>query len=156
MPTVHIIDLVEADSNDYGILLQSKTVHRFVGKGVHNPSFDHLLQVWQNRPSRARGADLNRVVDPHGRPTNEFYSYMFSAIPSVISLVPRGPQPEHGVTLELGAVVTLRIHGYVIGIFQVRAQVAHDPHLVLIDMESSASRQHYIDTGYYLSPGEEF
>lgn len=140
----------EAYYLSYGILLESTTHHMFSGLGVHNPSFDHRLQVWQNRPANDGSG---RLRDPHGRTTDQAYSYLWTAVPSVIATQTEVPR-SRGVSLEIGDVVDLQIHGYVIGTFQVRSRTAYDPHLVLVDTASSASRQHYIETGCYLTPDE--
>jgi hypothetical protein len=151
----HIINLVPEDKyrrETYGIPLVSETQHDFAGRGIHNRHHRHSLDVWDNivRPD-PNGS--GQMIDPHGQVTSERYSYSFSPHANVIS-AHRGAQPVMGSELRLGDVVILQVHGYEIGLFQVRARALHNPHLVRIDEASSASRQHFIETGDYLTPDE--
>lgn len=146
MITINLTAGNEYRRNNYGILLVSETVHDIVGPRVHNPYSAHRLDVWENRPSVAHPGI---VVDPRGKQTTEPYTYLLSAQATVIS-AHRTAQPVEGPELCLGQVVVLKVHGYSLGHFQIRALPLHDPHLVKIDHESSASVQHYIDTGDYL------
>jgi hypothetical protein len=136
----------------YGIVLKSETEHVFAGRGIHNNGLGHVLQVWDNsvRPSQDGSGQL---VDPSGNATSERYSYLWSAQASVIALHPQARDPR-GESLTLGDLVVLQISGYEIGEFQCRARSLHNPHMVKVDTSSSASRQHYIDTGEYLAVEE--
>jgi len=136
----------------YGIILTSETEHVFAGRGVHNNGLNHVLQVWDNaaRPSQD-GSGL--LVDPTGKSTAERYSFLWSAQASVISSTPQARAPR-GESLTLGDLVVLQISGFEIGTFQCRAQSLHNPHLVKVDTVSSASRQHYIETGEYIAVEE--
>ena len=137
----------------YGIILKSETEHVFAGRGVHNNGLDHVLQVWDNTVRPAKDGS-GQMTDPSGFRTTERYSFLWSAQATVIALHPQARAPR-GESLTLGDLVVLQISGYEIGEFQCRAHSLHNPHLVRVDTASSASRQHYIDTGEYLSPGEE-
>lgn len=151
--TIHL-QPADANSRSYGILMESTTRHAFGGRGIHNPSFDHRLDVWVNRRRDDYAGQAEAFRDPQGRMTAEPYSYLWKPEAVVIGLNP-APRPERGLGLALGDVVTLLIHGYSLGDFQIRARRTYDPHMVPVDTSSSASRQHYIETGDYLSPGEE-
>lgn len=122
----HVINLVPADDyrrDSYGILLESETVHRFTGRGIHNPSFDHKLEVWENR----RRASDDKVIDPNGVPSSERYSYRFAALPTVISAHP-GEPVKHGDVLQIGDLVEIRISGYAVGLLRIEAKPYHNPH----------------------------
>lgn len=153
-----VINLDPADAyrrENYGVLLTSQTTHRFTGRGIHNPSFSHCLDVWTNKvhPDPELRSSAKPYRDPHGHSTDQGFSFLWSAQASVISLSPIARAPE-GVTLQLGVVVTPLVHGYPLGDFQIRARRGYDPHLVQVDTASSASCQHFIDTGDYLTPEE--
>jgi hypothetical protein len=150
----HTVDLVPAGAywrDAYGILLESETMHDFTGRGIHNPHHRHTLQVWENKPAND-GSGLLKSPDGSGN-TSEPYTFLWSPSANVISAHP-GEPVKQGPTLALGDVVTLKVHGYVIGQIQCRARSLHNPHGVLVDTASSASRQHFIDTGRYLTPAE--
>jgi len=154
--TTYSLDLVPASDYDrasYGILLTSATQHDFTGRGIHNPHHRHTLQVWDNsrRPNReAEGAAGQAYLDPQHQPTDQRYSFRWSPHANVISLHQVDVLPAVGPTLRLGDVLTLNIHGYVIGEIQCRARSLQNPHGVLVDTASSASRQHFIETGEYI------
>lgn len=152
--TVDLKDAGDYRRDNYGVLMESVTRHTVTGKGVHNRGYNHRVDIWENRPSRARDADPSVIVDPHGNPTAERYSYLLKAEAGVIAAHPYEREPQ-GADLAPGDVLTLRIYGYDLGDFQIRVTRAfHDPELVLVDTASSASVQHYIDTGDYLTPAE--
>lgn len=153
MSTIHEINLIPTDAyrrDTYGVILESESRHTVTGRGVHNPGYDHRIDVWENRPARDGSGGL---VDPHGKRTEDTYSYLLKACATVIT-ARREVRPPQGPTLKIGDVVRLKISGYSIGEYQIRAKMLHDPHLTLVDTASSASRQHFIDTGEYLAPGE--
>lgn len=117
---MHIIDLVPADHDrqSYGIVLQSKMTHSITGSGVHNRSFQHLLQVW-----------MNDGVDPRGYATEDDLSFLFSAQASVIALHPLAG-PERGPSLAIGDTLQLRVGGRkIIGTFEIVAGRLSDPYL---------------------------
>lgn len=147
------IDLIEADANrqSYGILMVSATDHDFTGRGIHNRHHTHTLQVWQNKANPGAEGGARCFMSPHGTPTSDRYSFEWSPNATVIALRQIGPRPTIGEALQLGDVVDLRVHGYSLGTFQCRARPLHNPHMVKVDTSSSASRQHYIDTGEYLA-----
>jgi len=149
------VDLVEGDPyyrDSYGIVLVSETQHTFAGRGVHNQGLRHVLQVWDNtvRPAKD-GSGL--LIGPRGENTSDRYSFRWSPQMTIIALQPH-PQGTQGPALTLGDLVTLRILGFEIGTFQCRAKPFDNPHMVKVDTSSSASRQHYIDTGEYLAVEE--
>lgn len=115
--------------------MTSATQHMFTGPGIHNRNHAHSLDVWENRPSKARGADPSVIVDPRGRPTDEPYSFLWSPHANVIALHPVGDQPVMGEPLALGDLVAVRIHGYVLGVFKVEAQSLSNPHLTPVETE---------------------
>ena len=148
MTTIDLTRAAEHRREHYGILLTGRTEHRFVGPGIHNPHHRHQLDVWENRPEFADGR-AECYLDPKGKPTANRYSFLFSAQASVISATPVAV-PDVGEDLSLGEPVQLTIEGFSIGWFQIKAERYHDPHLVPVDVSTSASRQYYIDTGDYL------
>lgn len=152
--TTHTIALVPADDyrrETYGVLLTSATQHDFTGRGIHNPHHRHTLDVWECRPANDGSGSLR---DPRGGNTSEPYAYLFSPHANVISAHP-GKPVAMGPALRLGDVVRLTVHGFYLGEIQIRAKSLDNPHGVLVDTASSASRQHFIETGFYLRPGEE-
>lgn len=146
--TVDLEPASEYRRKSYGVLMQSVTEHDFSGPRIHNRHHGHRLDVWENRLEYRDGRE-RCFLDPNGHGTAERYSYLWSAQATVISARPLKRTPQ-GETLRVGDVVTLKIHGYVLGDFQVRALPLHDPHMVKVDTSSSASSQHYIETGEYL------
>lgn len=127
--TINLRPDTEDRRDSYGVLLVSETLHDVVGSGVHNPAFPHRIQVWENRPAKYRDAPAGLIVDPHGKPTEERYSYLTSAESVVISARPY-PRDPQGPTLCIGDVVELAVHGYVIGRFEVTAKSLSNPILV--------------------------
>lgn len=131
--TTHRINL-RPDADDrrdsYGVLLVSEQVHRVTGRGVHNPHHNHEIQVWENRPSKARGADPDVKVTPYGDPTEEDYTFTTSAQATVISAHRLGNERTEGDTLAIGDVLELAVNGYVLGRFVLTAKSLHDPILV--------------------------
>lgn len=124
----------------YGVTLQSATQHRVTGRGVHNPEFNHRIDVWDNSRRLLADVEVPRLskpasegdlyVDPYGFPTAERYSLLVTAQASCIVAEPamRDTTPQ-GQPLALGDVVELAISGYVMGEFVVTARPLHDPHL---------------------------
>lgn len=151
--TTYTLDLVAADDYrraTYGVVLTSATQHDFTGRGIHNRHHRHSLDVWANKPA---DDDSGRLKDPRGGLTDEPYSFLWSPHAIVIS-AHGGVNPAMGPTLMLGDVLVLNVHGYVIGEIQCRARAHDNPHGVLVDTADPISRQHYIDTGLYLTPAE--
>ena len=149
--TMTTIDLTAASDyqrEHYGVLLESVTQHSVTGKGVHNRSHPHTVDVWANRLEFADGR-AECYLDPRGRATEAPYSFLLKAQAVVIS-INKIDRPAQGDTLAIGDIVRLTVHGFSIGWFQIMALPLHDPHLVPVDVSTSASRQHYIDTGEYL------
>jgi hypothetical protein len=91
------------------------------GKGVHNRSFNHRVDVWENKGG----------MDPNGRPTTDSHTVILNAVASVISATP-GEALNHGVDLGIGDEVALTIAGLPIGTFVITAQPLADPYLVRI------------------------
>lgn len=118
MSAVVEIDLTGTDQNQksYGLVLESKTVHKVTGQNVHNRSFNHQVKVFENKDGK----------DARGNPSDEPYTFLLSAVPSVIAAAPL-PGPERGETVETGKVVRLRIEGYNLGQFVVEGQMVSDP-----------------------------
>lgn len=121
--------------DSYGIVLESVTAHDVVGHLVHNPHHRHVVQVWENREREDRPGVRQ---DPHGRPTTARYSYLLSAVPTVIAAVPymqqeQGPmQQEQGPTLPLESEVELSVNGYVLGVFDILGRRMGDPILTRV------------------------
>lgn len=111
----------------YGVLMESTSRHIVTGPRVHNPSFPHRVDVWENRNG----------TTPMGKPTTAPYSYYLTAQPVAIVANPamRDATPE-GETLRVGDHVRLAVHGYVLGEFLIRAESLSDP--VLIPVEPGA------------------
>lgn len=145
------IDLKAASDyrrSNYGVLLESTTQHSVVGRGVHNRHHPHRLDVWANKADIVEGKPC--FIDPRNRPTEQPYSFLLSAQAVVISARRIGDEVEEGPDLAIGEVVRVTVHGLSLGWFQIRAQQLRDPILEPVDISTSASRQHYIDTGEYL------
>lgn len=118
--------------DNYGVLLVSETLHTMSGRGVHNRSFNHEIEVWENRPAKWNGADPDQLVTPHGEPTEERYTFLTKAVPTVITAWPEERQ-EQGPGLAVGDQVELYVHGLSIGTFTVTAGVLRDPILLKAD-----------------------
>lgn len=116
----------------YGVLLESTTRHTVRGSEagrVHNPSFAHRVDVWENRNG----------TDPMGRPTHRPYSYYLTAQP--VAIVANPAMADHtpeGEALTVGDRVRLAVNGYVIGEFIIRAQSLADPVLIPVDPEAGS------------------
>jgi hypothetical protein len=126
------IDLKPADDyrrDNYGVLLESETLHTMSGRGVHNRSFNHEIQVWENRPSKVTVADPDQLVTPHGQPTEERYHFQTKAVPTVLTAWKEERQ-EQGPGLAVGDQVELYVQGFSIGTFTVTAGVLRDPILL--------------------------
>jgi hypothetical protein len=125
-----VIDLADAGDyrrDSYGLLMESTTAHMIAGRDVHNRGFRHLIQVWENRPSKARGADPDQLVTPHGDPTTERYSVTTSPQATIISARPDPTRVPDGPALAIDQEVELRVHGYSIGVFAIRSKFLHNP-----------------------------
>lgn len=134
----------------YGVLLTSRTRHRVTGRGVHNPHHDHVVDVWENKMRDDYEGQAEAYKDPRGGFTERPYSFLLSPQASVIALNPIDDGLTQGDDLELGGIVRLTIEGFPIGWFQIMTERLQNPHLVPVDVETSASRQFYIDSGEYL------
>lgn len=146
-----IIDLRrESDyrRDSYGILLTSKTRHRI--PGAYNANHDHTLDVWENKVRDDYEGQAEVYKDPRGGFTERRYSFLLAPHANVIALHPLAEDTALGDDLELGGVVQVTIEGFSIGWFQVMAKRFHNPVLIPVDISTSASRQHYIDSGEYL------
>lgn len=134
------------DRTGYGITHRSVGTVRMTGKGIHNPSHAHTLNVWDNtgRPNLHNGQPVRFVgqygkteggngayMCPNGRATDSALSLLFSAEATVISAHRSGfERPATPVTLALGDTVTVAdTDGNVIGRFTVAAKPLHNPHL---------------------------
>lgn len=135
-----------------------ESVERFrvLGRGVHNPSFNHIVQVWSNgfhECSRYCGVDgpcrrAGKMLDPRGRETQDDLSFLLAAVPSVISAHREKPFVT-GPPVAVGQQIVLEGVAFWAA-FRVDVERLYDPHLTQLDSFSSVSRQHYIDTGEYL------
>lgn len=134
----------------YGVLLTSKTRHRVTGRGVHNPHHDHTLDVWENKMRDDYEGQAEAYKDPRGGTTERRYSFLLSPHANVISARPLPEETTLGDPIEMGGVVQVSIEGFGIGWFQVMAKPLQNPHLIPVDIATSASRQFYIDSGEYL------
>lgn len=153
----HFLSLVAADQyrrDNYGVLLTSELQVRFVGRGIHNPHHLHSLDVWSNKVRQDYSGQAEAYKDPMGHLTADRESFLFSPHANVISSRPGKPAEVAPEAFEIGDVVVLDVHGYPIGAFEVEARRGYNPHLVRVDIESSASVQHFIETGHYLRPGD--
>lgn len=139
-----VIELRQADARraaDYGVIFESGTVHKVTGKNVHNPSFPHRVQVWDNtrRPnlypdrwnqySGCPGA--GRYVDPNGKGTDFELTILLAAECMVIASEGCDPGVKtYGRTLALGERIQLQFpNGVLSGEFELKTRRAHDPHL---------------------------
>lgn len=121
------INMISAPMNrqHYGIRLVSETEHKVTGRGVHNPSHMHTVEVWEN------GAWGNPDTDPRGLPFTEPYTYLMSPQSITISTMVTEPVAE-GETLALGQVVELQRNGRTLGMFRIDADPLHNPHLTAV------------------------
>lgn len=149
MTTIDLTREQDYRRDNYGVLLTSKSRYDVVGKGVHNPHHRHSIDVWENQMRDDYEGQAEAYKDPMGRPTVDRYSFLLSPHASVISDRPTDRAPDGGA-IEMGGLVQLKIEGFGIGWFQVMHRPSHDPHLVPVDIATSASRQFYIDSGEYL------
>lgn len=150
MTTIDLRPASDYRRKHYGVLLESTTEHDVTGRGVHNRHHPHVVDVWQNKQRPDYSGQAEAYSDPRGGTTDQPYTFLLKARAVVIALNGPGPEQEPGETLALGDVVRLTVHGFSLGWFQIMNRPLHDPHLVPIDISTSASRQHYIDTGEYL------
>lgn len=118
--------------DNYGVLLESDTIHTVTGAGVHNRHHGHVLEVWENRPSRANGADPAVLVDPFGRPTEDRYTVILAAKATVIAARPTGDEKADGTVIALGDHVTLTVAGFPTHTYRVQAGRMTDPVAVRI------------------------
>jgi len=150
MTTIDLKPASDYRREQYGVLLESVTRHNVTSRGVHNPSHQHRVDVWQNKMRDDYEGQAEAYRDPRSGFTSSPYSFLLTAQASVISAHRVGEPDPEGEVLELGGIVRLTIHGFSIGWFQILNRPLHDPHLVPVDISTSASRQYYIDSGEYL------
>lgn len=150
MTTIDLRRESDYQRDNYGILLTSKTSHRVTGRGVHNPHHDHVLKVWENKMRDDYEGQAEAYKDPRGDFTERRYSFLLSPQANVISARPIATGFEPGGSITLGEIIQVSIEGFGIGWFQVFAGRLQNPHLVPVDIATSASSQCYIDTGEYL------
>lgn len=120
----------------YGVLFESETRHSVRGPLVHNASFPHRIDVWENKTkhdpsSRFADAEGNVRLTPYGHPTADRYSYLLA--PQAVAIVRDPAMRDHtpeGPVLAIGDEVELAVHGYVLGTFRVEARRMADPILV--------------------------
>lgn len=125
----HTIAVTAANETkaSYGILFVSETQHRMTGKGLHNRSFDHIVQVWENRQTAA--FPEGTLADPWGNATTETHTFAMKAQATVLTAHREEPRFAYGDTLAVGDTVTLTIAGLPIGEFQIVARPLRDPML---------------------------
>lgn len=119
------VEMVPADAyrtEHYGVLLASAAKYGVQGRGFHNPSFFHVVEVWENREGQ----------DPHGRPTEAKHTVLLNAQPSVISTRPN-TDLYADETLLIGTEVELVVNGFPIGSYRIEAGRLSDPTLVPIN-----------------------
>lgn len=115
-----VIDMVPADAyrlSNYGIALVSRTKHVVRGKGVHNPGFNHRVEVWFN----------TNGTDPHGKTTQDATTVLLSATATVLSNMGDGDQ--YGPDLVVGERVILMLKNRSLGVFSIVAGNLCDPYL---------------------------
>lgn len=114
------IEMRDADARrqGYGITRESVTLHRFHGRGIHNPGFPHRLEFWRNR-SHVDGG----YVDPLGRRTDQPNSWLWAAEAVALTATPQPPRDPEGVALQLGDTVV--VDGETLTI---AARLLHNPH----------------------------
>lgn len=122
--------------DNYGVLLESETVHDMTGSGLHNRHHPHRIEVWENRPSKVHGADPDVLVTPHGDPTEERYTILTSAQAVVISDPPQQRDVE-GPVLAVGSRVALAVNGFEIGEYVIHPAPLRDP--VLLPLAEAAA-----------------
>jgi len=117
----------------YGLLFESTTTHSIKGRGVHNPEFQHTMQVWISKRSR-RTDDLARTSEPVYRSCDgqiterNALTFQTSAQSTMIASTPVD-RPARGEALQVGDLVELV--GF--GLFRVTVKPLHDPILVPVD-----------------------
>lgn len=123
----HTIALTAANKDEahYGILFVSETKHAMTGKGLHNRSFDHIVQVWENRETAALPAGT--LSDPWGNATTETHTFAMKAQATVLTAHRETPRFAYGDTIAVGDTVTLTIAGLLVGTFAVVARPLRDP-----------------------------
>jgi hypothetical protein len=121
-PTV--IQMQSADpyrATNYGVLLESVARYAVGGRGFHNPSFFHTIEVWINRNG----------LDPNNRPTETELTVLMSAQASVISQMPNRNIYGDEVLL-MGDLVNLRLGDLDLGTYRIESRYLADPYLVKV------------------------
>lgn len=97
-PGVTTIEMCPGDKTDgtYGICFRSVFVYRINGKGIHNPTFPHRINVWNNTsrlnsdpdrfsPAIGRKVGPGRYISPHGHGTDDMMTVTTSAESTAIT-----------------------------------------------------------------------
>lgn len=105
----------------YGVTFQSTTLHQVIGKGVHNPHFNHELRIWKN----------SGKVDPNGRSTDQETSLLLTAQSTTITAWKEAPL-SYGPTLTIGERVVLLYPNGEASVAEVQARHLADPELILV------------------------
>ena len=104
----------------YGLVFEGNTYHRLqFGSRKRGP---FQVKVFENRTSWADGEPTGQIVDAHGKPTKETYSYLLSEQSVMIASTPVDT-PPYGDDIKMGDIVQLYIYNYRLGTFLVDAGV---------------------------------
>jgi len=116
----------------YGIAYESASLHMVKGPNVHNRSFNHTIQVWNNRDGK----------DPQGKDTDAARWVTTSARASMITSHP-GQRAIYGDDLRIGGTVALIASDEdgvrFLGGFTVTNQFLSDPILTPADATAEAT-----------------
>jgi hypothetical protein len=116
--TINLEPVTTRDGARYGLVLESPTLHKVTGPGLHNRSFPHVVQVWLKR-------DQPGVVEVHLKAQ----AVVIAAHASMRD------QRTYGPDLAVGEVVALTIGGDYLtwGQHRIVARSLADPALVAVD-----------------------
>lgn len=120
-PTIDLALASEYRRTTYGVEYESTTLHKMTGKGLHNPSFPHRIDVWDNtrRPNPRNGQPVRfgdygpvdggngRYLGPDRRATDDEQTFTVSAQSVMLAARPVERAP-YGADLAVGQTVTVR------------------------------------------------
>lgn len=123
---VLVVPAAEYRTEHYGITHESGSIHKVSGRDVHNPGYNHTVQVWEHR----NGKDI------WGNPTDAARTLCLSAQPSMLTAHPRA-LPIVGEELRPGDRVAVMASDDAgvrfLGGFEVTTKFLSDPILTPVD-----------------------